>query len=166
MKTVAVFSSGFEAHLIAGKLESDGFTVFLNGAREYVAVLAGGDLGRYELQVPDDEVEDVTKTLAQYKKDAEKYEPVFIAVDADPNAKPVVDTPGWLLKKAVFFSVMGITPIPLVFNYYSMQNATKYARLEKSKAKKIFWLTFITLTNAISVWIGLSFISYIITRDL
>lgn len=148
MKTVYIYRNEFDARLASGKLESEGIKTLVVGAREYHSVVAGGLEGRYEVQVADEDYDAAVTILAVTKyAAASDRTPGYVESDV------LAPSPSRALKRAVMFAVLGIVLLPVIFNYFSILHAARYARLETKAGRKTLWLSIIAALNLVMVYV-------------
>lgn len=149
LKILCVFSDQMEAQFAAGKLDSQGIPSQIRGAREYVAIVAGGGAGRYELLVDEADFAAAEKILTDVGRNLS-----VVSSEADTNPEPKVDPnreKGKALRRSLFFAFLAFTLLPIVFNYFSFEQAALYSRLEERPLQRGIWLAMITLLNLVTL---------------
>jgi hypothetical protein len=144
MKLVKVFSSETEVKMAAGLLQSQNIFPFINGAKDYTAHVLGGSQGRYELSVPPEEFEKASTILSSADLN-------LISVNDDEALSPE-DQALAALKKSIYFSLLaGVLIIPLIFNYYSLKQASVFYQFEKRPFTRLLWMSLIIIINSFSL---------------
>lgn len=147
MKTVRIFTNEMEARIACGKMEAAGFTVFMNGSREYASIVVGGaGEGRYEVQVPDDEAADAEKYFAS----EEVLAPELMTDSTDDFTDEQIARGA--LKRAIIYAMMGATFVPFLGIYISIKYAVLFAKLEKRQPSKALWLVAIAAMNVLGLF--------------
>ena len=115
-----------EAEFAENSLKSLGIESFLRGSKEYTSHILGGQAGRYELLVNTDDFD-----RAQLHLQGPKLKVAESEVGEDPAANK-----SSYLKKAIIFSVYATVFLPIVFNYFALQNLRSYRALESNEMRK------------------------------
>lgn len=129
MKQFRVFTDHNEAQMAEGVLQSNGLKTSLIGNKEYVALVAGGGAGRYELLLE--------------PQDFAKAEEILSAIEKAPSAS-VSGEPNYF-KRAVMQSILGVIILPVVFNIAALMSARKFWDQSKKDAGATMKLVFIAL---------------------
>ncbi len=134
LKPVKIFSDRREAEFAENSLKSLGIESFLRGSKEYTSHILGGEAGRYELLVNSDDFDRAKNHL-----DGPKLKLAEPEVAEDPSGKKTR-----YLKKAIIFSVYATVFLPLIFNYFAVQNLISYRALETDSFRRI-WVSLLVM---------------------
>ncbi len=122
MTAIHRYNTKLEADIAAQFLTAHNIHAVVRGAKEYAAIVTGGDYGKYEVLVKATDVE-VAKYRLQQNEDA-----------ADPEQLP---TPArTFLRRAVMCAFMAVFLAPILFNVVSLNNLKKYREIEPRGAKR------------------------------
>jgi hypothetical protein len=102
----------FRAHVVAARLESEGFDVELRGSLNSPYRLTVGDLARVDLYVPDDQVDEASFALLVDEVD----EADEILDDDRPPLRDPRIARRWVAATILFVVIAG--PIALVLRWY------------------------------------------------
>ncbi len=130
MKVVKTYISGTEAQIRSGRLTADGIVNQVQGSRAYTSVVLGGMDGRWQILVNEEDFERAQGAL--------KDSPISIAEAPSLDSRPH-------LKKAVMFACFAILFAPIIFHFFSIQQALIYWGLETNLRGKFFWAFFLVL---------------------
>ena len=116
MKTLTVSNSSMQATMTVDYLKSRGIDAFSRGSREYASIVTGSDMGRYEILVPEDQLEEAQKHLKQLQLQIVEQE----QQDEDPSEpQSIPDVAASALKRSIVFGTAGFIVIP-IFNLFSL----------------------------------------------
>lgn len=135
--------------MIVDYLKAQGIEALSRGAREYASIVMGGDMGRYEILVPEDQYELAKKYLAQLEFEVLKSPPD--ANDADTSPNPINKNSA-ALKKSVLLCAAGLVVLPL-FNVFSLYYLLVYARAAENSFSKFISLFLLLVFNAAAVFV-------------
>lgn len=145
--------SGQDAKIICDLLNSHGVEAFCNGGREYSSLIVGGDYGRFEISVPENQLEEARKILISSQVVSEDQ-----IIEETPN--PKLD-----LKRAVVHGALANFMLPIIFNYSSLISFQKYIRNEPPSAKKWAWAGLILTLNLTALITAYLLLSSLIQYD-
>ena len=126
LKTLKIFNDGLEAEFAQNSLKSIGIESFIRGSKEYASHVLGGETGRYELLVNMDDLEQ-----AKIHLDGPKLTIADSSLAEEPSTQKST-----YLKKAVLFSFYASVFLPVIFNYFAIQNLIKYRAVETSSLRR------------------------------
>lgn len=131
MKKLRTFAHHSEANLAKSLLASHGIDSKIVGAKEYVAHVMGGDLGRYDLFVPGDDFTHAATIINQ-----------VLARDT-LLARPSNETNHF--RKAVMFAIGAPILIPGLFNAISLYHGYQYWEKSEKDAGDLFKVALILI---------------------
>lgn len=130
MKVAAEFSNETEAQLLKDILRVQNIEGHIQGAKEYASIVLGGNDGRYQLLVPDEDLERAQKIIHEAQN--RPY-----AVTEGPTEN--------YFRRAVFYAFAAALILPIVFNYVSLQKGAAFWRQSKKDTSASLKLALILL---------------------
>ena len=134
LQTLKIFNDRMEAEFAENSLKSLGIESFLRGSKEYTSHILGGEVGRYELLVNIDDFD-----RAQIHLNGPKLK----LAEPEKEENRAGKKSGYL-KKAVIFSIYATVFLPIVFNYFAVQNLIRYRALETDSFRRA-WVSILVL---------------------
>ena len=133
---IKVMTSHLEAQMLCNMLQANGVDAHSRGAKEYASHLTGVDHGRYEIVVPEAEIEKANGLMESVQSENVERTPI-------PASR--------YLQSALLFSVIGLFLIPFVFNAVSLFSLGGYWKREEPSNKKIAWSVLTVVINIVGV---------------
>ena len=120
MKVAAEFTNETEAQLVKDLLLAENIESHIQGAKEYASIVLGGNDGRYQLLVPETDLERAQALIASVQKRP------FVA--SEPSQENY-------FRRAVFYEFAAALLLPIVFNYASLKKAGEFWRHSRKDFK-------------------------------
>lgn len=162
MKTLTISNSGIQATMTVDYLKSRGIDAFSRGSRDYASIVTGGDMGRYEILVPEAQLEAAEKHLKQLQlqvidqqnNDGSDITPTFRIPKKVSTA----------LKRSIIFCVAGLVVLPL-FNLFSLYYLYIYLKNSKGSFNSLLISALMLLLNIAAGTIFIRFIWVDLLKD-
>lgn len=151
LKTLKIFNDRMEAEFAENSLKNLGIETFLRGSKEYTSHILGGQAGRYELLVNTDDFDRAQLHLQG---------PKLKLAEPESGEEPTASKSSYL-KKAIIFSIYATVFLPVVFNYFAVQNLLAFRSLETDSFRRTWVSLFVLLMQ-----LPILFYSYLIIERL
>lgn len=147
MKTLMISNSGMQATMTVDFLKSNGVDAFSRGSREYASIVTGGDLGRYEILVPEEQFPQAEKLLRQLQLQIVEHDHEQEEELQNSSLTPIEEA-NRFLKYSILFAMAGFAFFPFI-NVVSFYYLYKYLRTNLSLNKRMIVSILMLLLNSI-----------------
>jgi hypothetical protein len=148
MKKLVHFSSKLEAHIVTQALQAQGIKAELSGAKEYISIVMGSDLGSFDIFVDE-----------RYFDEAEVYiKSRQSEITSTPHRPPTSQS---YFNKAIMYSALSVVFLPVIFNIVALINLRLFLKCSDVTKNKKILLTLLVIL----IQIPSAYTLYFLTRQ-